>query len=236
MPGTGEDVRGARARRTTRRGPGSSAGCYNAIGERFNDEMGFVPRRGVNNALLFVGRAFRPEWLSQLGIREMRPHWQMDMFTRRDGVGLESRYQDFHLPFNFHDGGFLEIGVNPNVEEIRVPFTINSARGVRVDPGPLRVQRVVLPLEHQQRRAVSRSTAAIRSASSTTATGAATPSVRALRVNEHFNASVNLQVNDIELSTGVVRLDAGDRAASTTTSTRRCSSTRCCSTTPTRGS
>ena len=29
---------------------------------------------------------------------------------------------------------FVEIGVNPNVEDIRAPFTINSARGVRVNP------------------------------------------------------------------------------------------------------
>ena len=76
----------------------------------------------------------------------------MEMFQRRDGLGLESRYQDWHLPFNFHDGGFLEIGVNPNIEEVRDPFTINNARGVRVDPGPLRVQRVVRPVEDQQRR------------------------------------------------------------------------------------
>ena len=53
----------------------------------------------------------------------------MDVFTRRDGAGLESRYQDYHLPFNFNNGGFIEIGVNPNVEEIRQPFTINTRRG-----------------------------------------------------------------------------------------------------------
>ena len=33
-------------------------GGYQTIGERFNNEMGFVPRRGVNNGELHVGGAF----------------------------------------------------------------------------------------------------------------------------------------------------------------------------------
>ena len=47
-----------------------------------------------------------------------------------------------------------------------------------------------------------RSTCATRSATSTTATGAATRSAPTFRLNEHLNASLNLQINDIELSTG----------------------------------
>ena len=106
-----------------------------AIGERFNDEMGFVPRLGVDSTFVSGGYAFRPARLAKIGVRETRPHWQMDRYSRRDGQGLESRYMDFHWPFNFNDGGMVEIGVNPNVEEIRSPFTINSARGVKVQPG-----------------------------------------------------------------------------------------------------
>ena len=163
--------------------------------------MGFVPRVGVNNALMFVGRAFRPEWLSRIGIRETRPHWQMEMFQRRDGLGLESRYQDWHLPFNFHDGGFLEIGVNPNIEEVRAPFTINNALGVRVDPGRY---------EFNEWFFLWRTNSAARfSFDSRYSIGEFYDGYRrgytfgpAVRVNEHFNASVSLQVNDIQVSNG----------------------------------
>jgi hypothetical protein len=176
-------------------------GHFNAIGERFNDEMGFVPRVGVNNTLLYVARTYRPQWLSRIGIRETRPHWQMDMFRRRDGLGLESRYQDWHLPFNFHDGGFLEIGVNPNIEEVRLPFTINTARGVRVDPGRY---------EFNEWFFLWRTNSAARFSLETRySIGDFYDGDRrgytigpAVRVNEHFNASVNLQINDIEVSNG----------------------------------
>ena len=50
--------------------------------------------------------------------------------------------------------------------------------------------------------AESRSTTATRTATSTTATGAPSHSDRRFRLNENFNASFNLQINDIELSTG----------------------------------
>jgi hypothetical protein len=176
-------------------------GYYNTIGERFNDETGFVPRRGVDNTLLFAGRAFRPEWLSRLGIRETRPHWQMEIFERRDGLGLESRYQDWHLPLNFHDGAFIEIGVNPNVEEIRRPFTINNALGVRVNPGRY---------DFNEWFFLWRTNNAARfSFESRYSIGEFYDGYRrgytfgpSFRASEHLNASVNLQVNDIDLSTG----------------------------------
>ena len=35
---------------------------HGSIGERFNAELGFVPRHGVNNSFAFIARAFRPDW------------------------------------------------------------------------------------------------------------------------------------------------------------------------------
>ena len=109
-------------------------GRFDAIGGQFNDELGFIPRRGVNNQFAQVGRAFRsgkfPGWL-----RELRPHWEMDMFTRQADGALDQRLQDFHLPLIFSDGGFAETGWNTNVEVVRTPFTLNSARGAVILPG-----------------------------------------------------------------------------------------------------
>ena len=200
VPGSGEDF-SARGHVNYQSRTWQFRGFYNVIGERFNDEMGFVPRRGVNSSLLFAGRTFRPTWLSRLGIRETRPHWQMEIFERRDGLGLESRYQDWHLPFNFHDGGFLEIGVNPNVEEVRQPFTINNALGVRVQPGRYEFNEwfflwrtnSAAPFSFESRYSIGEFYDGYRRGYTFGP---------AFRFNEHFNASVNLQINDIDLSTG----------------------------------
>jgi hypothetical protein len=200
LPGSGEDF-AARGHVNYQSRTWQLRAHHTAVGERFNDEMGFVPRTGVNNTLLFAGRIFRPEFLSRLGIRETRPHWQMEIFTRRDGLGLESRYQDWHLPFNFHDGAFVEVGLNPNVEEIRAPFTINSSRGVRVNPGRYEFDEWFLLWNSNAAAPFSfNSRLSIGDFYDGTRRGYTFgPSVR---VSEHLNASVNLQVNDIDLSTG----------------------------------
>jgi uncharacterized protein DUF5916/cellulose/xylan binding protein with CBM9 domain len=200
VPGTGEDFT-ARAAVNYQSRRLQLRGHYNAIGQRFNDEMGFVPRVGVDNVLLYGGWAFRPAWASRLGIREIRPHWQLDAFRRRDGLGLESQYQDWHLPFNFHDGAFIEVGVNPNVEEIRQSFTINSALGVTVPAGHYEFNEYFFlwrsndsaPFSWEARFSTGDFYDGYRRAYTFG------PSAR---VSEHFNASVSLQINDIDLSTG----------------------------------
>jgi hypothetical protein len=172
---------------------------YNTVGERFNDEMGFVQRRGVDNGYLYVSWSARPKWLSRFRLREIRPHWQFDQFTRRDGAGLESRYQDWHLPVYFNSGAFFETGVNPNVEEVRRPFTINSARAVRVDADRYTFDEYFV---------IWNSNSADRfSYSSRYSIGEFYNGYRrgyafgpSFRPNEHFNTAVNLQINDIELS------------------------------------
>jgi hypothetical protein len=199
VPGSGENF-ATRASFNYQSRTWGFRGHYNAIGMRFNDELGFVPRVGVDNGLLYLGKAMRPKWLSKFGIRETRPHWQMDLFRRRDGGGLESFYQDFHVPFNFHSGAFIEVGVNPNVEEIRRPFTINSARRIQVDSGRY---------EFNEWFVIWRTNSAARfSFESRLSIGDFYDGFRrgytfgpSIRISEHFNASANLQVNDIQLST-----------------------------------
>jgi hypothetical protein len=174
-------------------------GHYNAIGQRFNDEMGFVPRRGVNNGLLYARMNLRPAWASRMGIREIGPHWQGEVYTRRGGGGVESQYMDWHLPFNLHDGGFVEVGLNPNVEDIRQPFTINSALGVQVPPGHY---------EFNEYFALWNSNpAAPFSFNSRYAQGEFYDGYRrgytfgpSVRLSEHFNVTVNMQINDIDLT------------------------------------
>jgi uncharacterized protein DUF5916/cellulose/xylan binding protein with CBM9 domain len=176
------------------------AARYDSIGERFNDEMGYIPRQGVDNAYVFMGRRFRPRRLSKW-VREIRPHWQVDMFSRQNGSGLESRYQDFHLPFNFQDSSFIEIGVNPNVEVVREPFTINTARGVQVNPGRYEFNEFFILWNTN---AASRISFNNRYSAGDFYDGhrRAYTFGPSFRLNENFNASFNLQINDIQLSTG----------------------------------
>lgn len=176
-------------------------GTYATIGERFNDEMGFVPRLGVNNVLLYGGWATRPRWARALGIREIRPHWQFDTYSGRNGRGLESRYQDWHLPFNFNNGGFLEVGVNPNVEEIRRPFTINSARGIKVQPRRYEFNEYFVLWNTNSAARLSFN---LRYTNGDFYDGYKRGYIvgPTFRPNERFNASVSLQINDISLLAG----------------------------------
>ncbi|MEW6322818.1 MAG: DUF5916 domain-containing protein [Acidobacteriota bacterium] len=175
-------------------------GEFQSIGERFNAEMGFVPRKGVDNVEVYFGRTLRPTW-ARKWIRESRPHFQLENFSRQQGGGLESRYMDWHWPVTFQDSSFLEIGVNPNVEVIRNPFTINSRRGIRVLPGRYEFNEYFLLANTNNSRRVSFNTRwgvgdfydGYRRSYSIGA---------AVRANQHFNVSMNASINDIELSTG----------------------------------
>ncbi len=102
---------------------------YQTIGTRFNDEMGFVPRTGVDNSEFYLGRTIRPRKFRSW-MRETFPHIQFENFAKRNDGGLESRYMDWHWPVTFQNSTFVEIGVNPNIEVIDERFTINSRRNI----------------------------------------------------------------------------------------------------------
>ena len=176
-------------------------GGYQTIGERFNNEMGFVPRRGVNNGELHVGARFRPNWRWTRGwLRESYPHWQVENFSRREG-GLESRYMDWHWPVTFHNSTFIEVGINPNVEVIRDSFPINSRRNIRVTPGRYEFNEYFLlantnsaaPLSFNTRYSIGDFYDGYRRGYSVGTT---------VRASQHFNVSGNVQFNDIELPQG----------------------------------
>jgi hypothetical protein len=176
-------------------------GGYQVIGDRFNNEMGFVPRRGVNNGELHLGARFRPNWSWTRGwLRETYPHWQIENFSRRLG-GLESRYMDWHWPVTFHNSTFIEVGVNPNVEVIRDSFPINSRRGIRIGPGRYEFNESFVlwrtngaaPLAFNGRYSTGDFYNGYRRGYEFGAT---------VRTNEHFNVSGNVAFNDIDLPEG----------------------------------
>jgi hypothetical protein len=171
-----------------------------AIGQRFNDELGFVPRRGIINYEAQANYRFRPVALSKW-IREIQPHWNIDMFKSQADGSLESRYQDFHFPLNFQDGTFFEAGVNPNVEVIKAPFTINTSRGIRVNPGRYEFDEYFILINSNQAARVAMG--------ARYSTGEFYDGYRrsyslgpSFRMNESFNVTLGAQIQDVELSTG----------------------------------
>jgi len=198
VPGSGEDFT-TRANFNYQSRKYLLRGAYEVIGRRFRDEMGFVPRVGVNHSATYGRLNFRPKWASQaLHIREIGPHYHFDQFDRRDGTGTESRYFDWHVVLMMNDSGFFETGVNHNREGTLTPFTLNSARGVRVPAGAYDFDEYFALYRSNNAKRLSYETrVSIGELYNGTRNGYAFAPT--LRLNEHLNASVSLQINDIDL-------------------------------------
>ena len=175
-------------------------GMFQTIGSRFNDEMGFVPRVGVDNAEAYLGAHLRFKKYSSW-LREFFPHFQIENFTRRNGGGLESRYMDWHVPVNLQNSTFIEIGVNPNEEVIDERFTINSRRGIYVDPGRYQFKEFF--------GLMNTNAAAPFALNLRYGSGEFYDGYRrnytiggTFRMNEHFNVALSDQINDISLQSG----------------------------------
>ncbi len=173
-------------------------GAYDAIGTRFRDDMGFVPRTGVNHIAGYARWNARPKWAAKLGIREIGPHLHFDSFDRREDGVLESRYHDSHVVLSMNNSGFFETGVNRNTEDNRAPFTLNSARGVKVQPGRYEFDEYFVlfrsdsarPFSFESRYSDGKLYDGYRRGYTFSPT---------FKVNHHFNASVGIQINDIDL-------------------------------------
>ncbi|MFN7916594.1 MAG: DUF5916 domain-containing protein [Vicinamibacterales bacterium] len=198
VPGTGEDF-STRANFNYQSRRYIVRGAYEMIGRRFRDEMGFVPRVGVNRAATYGRLNLRPKWASEkFHVREIGPHYHFEHFDRRDGTGIESRYFDWHLVLMFNDSGFFEGGVNRNREGNVAPFTLNSARGVKVQPGVYDFDEYFVLYRSNNAKRVSYETR-VSTGELYNGTRNGYAFAPTLRLNEHLNASVSLQINDIDL-------------------------------------
>jgi hypothetical protein len=108
-------------------------GTYVRIGERFNDELGFVPRTGVAKFDSTYGARFRPTRLSKW-LRELFPHLGVTNVSWLTGE-LQSRLIGAHMSINLQDGSGGELGVDPTTENLIVPFQINRRRGISIPIG-----------------------------------------------------------------------------------------------------
>jgi Domain of unknown function (DUF5916)/Carbohydrate family 9 binding domain-like len=106
---------------------------YVRIGERFNDEMGFVPRTGIAKFDSTYGARFRPKRPSKW-LRELFPHLGVTNVSWLKGE-LQSRLIGAHTSINLQDGSGGELGVDPTTENLLEPFVINRRRGISIPVG-----------------------------------------------------------------------------------------------------
>ncbi len=174
--------------------------AYGGVGQRFHDELGFVPRQGVHNYDGRYGRYFRPARFAKW-MRQTQPHVEFDVFTRQHDNSLETSYMGYHWNVNFQDGSTAEVGVNPQIEDIDETFSLSTSRGVRVHPGRYEFAEYFMSYNSSNARTFSVNTQY--------RTGPFYDGYRrnlsvgpAMRLNENLNMSVNLSLNDISVATG----------------------------------
>jgi hypothetical protein len=102
---------------------------YREVGEDFNPEVGFLPRRDYR---LFAGRLQRKIRIPSVSwLRELRPHTTIRNFFDLDGFN-ESRNVHIDNHIDFENGGSLSTAINVKREGLKVPFEI--ANGITLPP------------------------------------------------------------------------------------------------------
>lgn len=103
-------------------------GEYADLGDNFNPEVGFLPRRGIRLSKLHLERNPRPNlW----GIRVLSPMMNWTNTTDQMGRRLSTRWH-YMVGTRFDNGAFLNIMFNDKFERLDAPFVLN---GVEIPAG-----------------------------------------------------------------------------------------------------
>ena len=105
-----------------------------SIGENFNPEVGFSPRRGISKSRTNVIWRIRPaERLAQ--IREIRPQVNISYITDQENV-LETRTVLSGLAFELQNSSVLFFSLNGRFERLDEPFFIRPGQSIAVGDYP----------------------------------------------------------------------------------------------------
>ena len=124
--GTGDDSAG-RAGFDWDSGLNKVTASFTSLGERFRDEMGFIPREGVDITNATLARRIRPAATYEY-VREYRPEIAYARFTN-DGV-LETQTIQTSFFINFTDASQFRFTYRFNEEDITAPFQIQSSYAI----------------------------------------------------------------------------------------------------------
>jgi hypothetical protein len=95
---------------------------YTALGDGFRDELGFIPRTGVDISHLSATQRFRPKRLER-AVREFRPQLAYDRYDR-PAFGVETGTLRPNVTVEFQDGSTVTAVVRDNEEANLEPFRV----------------------------------------------------------------------------------------------------------------
>ena len=95
-------------------------GSYTVLGAAFRDELGFIPRLGVDIVHGTVMPRFRPAPTARV-VREWRPQIVYDRYER-DGFGVETEAVKPGLTVELQDGSTITATWRVNEEALQTPF------------------------------------------------------------------------------------------------------------------
>jgi hypothetical protein len=93
-----------------------------SLGSAFRDELGFIPRTGVDIAHASAMQRFRPARFERV-VREWRPELGYDRYHRA-GFGVETETLRPGLTVEFQDGSTMTANVRDNEEGTLTPFRV----------------------------------------------------------------------------------------------------------------
>jgi hypothetical protein len=97
---------------------------FASLGTGFRDELGFIPRTGVDISHLAATQKFRPRSLERV-VREFRPQLAYDRYDR-GGFGVETATLRPNVTVEFQDGSTVTAIVRDNEEANAEPFRVRS--------------------------------------------------------------------------------------------------------------
>jgi len=97
---------------------------FASLGNEFRDELGFIPRNGVDITHATALQRFRPKALGRF-LREWRPQLAYDRYQRA-GFGVETATFRPNVTFEFQDGSTVTATVRDNEEANLEPFRVRS--------------------------------------------------------------------------------------------------------------
>jgi hypothetical protein len=111
---------------------------YLDVQDNFNDEVGFVQRRGVKTTKAYFSPTPRP---GRAGIRMLEPMFVLTYITDQRNR-MVTRTQHFMNGFYMQDGSFLNVIYQKNLDVLDVPFQIQ--KDVRIPIGPYKFDELQL--------------------------------------------------------------------------------------------
>ena len=93
---------------------------YTSLGETFKDDLGFIPREGVDITTAGVLQRIRPKATARV-VREFGANLAYGRFSRA-GVGTETGFLSPSLNIEFNDASRLSVAMQHAEERLRAPF------------------------------------------------------------------------------------------------------------------